>query len=53
MSGSAFPAFTDDRMLRLIDRNGDEYDVPRFVEGAPEIAAFIEAAMAARSESSR
>lgn len=49
VGGSAFPAFADDRMLRLTGGDGDTYDIPRYVDRAPEIAAFIVAVMA-RSE---
>jgi len=41
--GMAFPVFTDDRTLVLVNANGGSVAVPRFATGAEEIAALISA----------
>lgn len=38
--GHAFPTVTDDTSLRFISKNGEEYDIPRFVPQADELAVF-------------
>ncbi len=46
--GSAFPMVQDDRSLRLVDADGETYDIPRFLPGAPEAAAAVLAGLERR-----
>lgn len=43
--GSPFPVVQDDRALRLVGGDGETYDIPRFLPGAPEAGAAVLAAL--------
>jgi len=47
--GKALPYFQDDRALRLVDAQGLQLDIPRYLPEAPALAAAVVAALEGRA----